>query len=151
MAATRLVLVEDDDEPRQVLAEQLLASSLFHPIGAATLGKASQQLGSSDARFDAIVLGVRSGNAVFAIGPYAFRSSTKLLTGPGKKRVRLTAKEAEILCRNAHRSVPRQALVGEVCSYHDGVTTHTLEIQPAPYVFGHSTAMVTAPSYRWAA
>ncbi len=59
MTATRPVLVvEDNDLLRQMLAEQLLASGLFHPIEAATLGEASQHLGCADARFDSILLDI---------------------------------------------------------------------------------------------
>lgn len=69
--------------------------------------------------------------AVFTIGPYTFRPAAKLLIGADKKqRLRLTAKEVDILkflYRNANRVVSRQVLLDEVWGYNAGVTTHTLE------------------------
>jgi len=69
-------------------------------------------------------------DAVFTIGRYTFRPGAKLLLGPDKKRLRLTAKEVEILkflYRNANRVVSRQVLLDEVWGYNASVTTHTLE------------------------
>ena len=72
-----------------------------------------------------------SEDAVFAIGPYVFRPSAKLLLEPAKNRkVRLTDKESNILkflYRAAGEPVPRQALLDGVWGYSKGVTTHTLE------------------------
>ncbi len=72
-----------------------------------------------------------SEDAVFTIGPYTFRPAAKLLVGPDKKqRIRLTAKEVDILkflYRHANRVVSRQVLLDEVWGYNAGVTTHTLE------------------------
>jgi DNA-binding response OmpR family regulator len=72
-----------------------------------------------------------SEDAVFTIGLYTFRPAAKLLIGPDKKqRIRLTAKEVDILKflhRNANRVVSRQVLLDEVWGYNAGVTTHTLE------------------------
>ena len=199
MAATRPVLVvEDDDALRLMLAEQLVFSELFHVVEATTLAEASQQLDGADARFDAVLLdiglpdgdgrdfcarirkqghampiimltgaaaeadiisGLQAGandyvakpfragellarlqaqlrlfdnseHATFTIGPYTFRPGAKLLVGPDKKRLRLTAKEVDILkflYRNAHRVVSRKVLLDEVWDYNSGVTTHTLE------------------------
>lgn len=72
-----------------------------------------------------------SGDAVFAIGPYKFRSAVKLLTDMRTNRtIRLTEKEAAIL-GYLHRAggavVGRDTLLGEVWGYNAGVTTHTLE------------------------
>jgi DNA-binding response OmpR family regulator len=72
-----------------------------------------------------------SDDAEFAIGPYTFRPSAKLLTerGAGRK-VRLTEKETAIL-KYLHRAgdqpIARDILLGEVWGYNAGVTTHTLE------------------------
>ena len=72
-----------------------------------------------------------SEDAVFAIGPYLFRPSAKLLLEPARNRkVRLTDKECSILkflYRAAGRPVPRQVLLNEVWGYSSAVTTHTLE------------------------
>ncbi|MBM3502656.1 MAG: response regulator transcription factor [Alphaproteobacteria bacterium] len=73
----------------------------------------------------------QSEDAVFRIGPYAFRPSGKVLTRDGSKtKVRLTEKETAILkylCRIGNRLVTREVLLSEVWGYNAGVTTHTLE------------------------
>jgi DNA-binding response OmpR family regulator len=73
----------------------------------------------------------QSEDAVFTIGPYTFRPSTKLLLDQGgRKKVRLTEKETSILkylFRAGDRTVGRDALLNEVWGYNAGVTTHTLE------------------------
>jgi DNA-binding response OmpR family regulator len=70
-------------------------------------------------------------DAEFAIGPYTFRPSAKLLTDAGGgKKVRLTEKETAILKflhRAGDRPIGREVLLGEVWGYNAGVTTHTLE------------------------
>lgn len=70
-------------------------------------------------------------DAVYNIGPYAFRPASKVLedrtTG---KKIRLTEKETAILkflYRSSDRVVSRDVLLGEVWGYNAGVTTHTLE------------------------
>ncbi|CAI3924749.1 MULTISPECIES: response regulator transcription factor [Commensalibacter] len=72
-----------------------------------------------------------SEDAVFAIGPYVFRPSAKLLQeNETNRRIRLTEKEAAILkflYRSGTRPVPRQVLLNEVWGYNSAVTTHTLE------------------------
>ena len=68
--------------------------------------------------------------AVLTIGPYAFRPSARLLTdASGRKKVRLTEKEAAILkfLYRAGQAIGRATLLGEVWGYNAGVTTHTLE------------------------
>jgi DNA-binding response OmpR family regulator len=68
--------------------------------------------------------------AVLTIGPYRFRPSAKLMTEiSGRKKVRLTEKEAAILkfLYRAGRVIGRSTLLGEVWGYNAGVTTHTLE------------------------
>jgi DNA-binding response OmpR family regulator len=67
---------------------------------------------------------------VFAIGPYMFRPSSKLLLTPKGGKVRLTEKETAILrylYRAGQKSVSRETLLQEVWGYNSGVTTHTLE------------------------
>jgi DNA-binding response OmpR family regulator len=73
----------------------------------------------------------RSEDAVLSIGPYEFQPAAKLLLEKGgKKKVRLTEKEAAILkylFRAGERPVARDVLLNEVWGYNAGVTTHTLE------------------------
>jgi DNA-binding response OmpR family regulator len=71
-----------------------------------------------------------SEDAVFTIGPYTFRPSSKLLTSPKGNKVRLTEKETAILrylYRAGEKPVSRELLLQEVWGYNSGVTTHTLE------------------------
>jgi DNA-binding response OmpR family regulator len=72
----------------------------------------------------------QSEDAVFKVGPYSFRPSAKLLTGPSNTKVRLTEKETSILkflYRAGDKVVPRDVLLHEVWGYNPAVTTHTLE------------------------
>ncbi len=73
----------------------------------------------------------QSEDAVFAIGPYTFLPSSKMLVDEdAKKKVRLTEKETSILkylYRSGEKVVGRDTLLGEVWGYNAGVTTHTLE------------------------
>ncbi len=198
-AARPILIVEDDDALRQVLADQVESSGVYQSFEAATLDEASKQLGATEARFDSIILDVNlpdgdgrdfcarirkqghtmpiimltgaseegdvvsglnagandyiakpfrvnellarlqaqlrlfdtSEDAVFTIGQYTFRPAAKLLISADKKqRLRLTAKEVDILkflYRHANKVVPRQMLLDEVWGYNAGVTTHTLE------------------------
>src|SRR5881392_3815150 len=71
-----------------------------------------------------------SEDAVFNIGPYQFRPSSKLLLNQKGNKVRLTEKETAILrylYRAGQRPVSRETLLQEVWGYNSGVTTHTLE------------------------
>jgi DNA-binding response OmpR family regulator len=71
-----------------------------------------------------------SEDAVFAVGPYSFRPSSKLLMTPKGGKVRLTEKETAILrylYRAGQKPVSRETLLQEVWGYNSGVTTHTLE------------------------
>jgi DNA-binding response OmpR family regulator len=72
-----------------------------------------------------------SEDAVFAVGPYTFRPSKRILVEPNNnRRIRLTDKEAAILkflYRSDSRAVDRQVLLHEVWGYNPSVTTHTLE------------------------
>jgi DNA-binding response OmpR family regulator len=71
-----------------------------------------------------------SEDAVFTIGPYTFRPSSKLLLNTKGNKVRLTEKETSILrylYRAGQRPVSRETLLQEVWGYNSGVTTHTLE------------------------
>ena len=59
MSTTRpILIVEDDDELREVLMEHLGAENTLSPTGAASLGEAAHLLNGTDARFDAVVLDV---------------------------------------------------------------------------------------------
>jgi DNA-binding response OmpR family regulator len=59
MAAMRpILIVEDDDALRQVLADQIASSGMFQTIEVATLAEASGQLAAPEARFDAIILDI---------------------------------------------------------------------------------------------
>jgi DNA-binding response OmpR family regulator len=199
MSATRpILIVEDDEALRQVLADQVASSGVYQSFEAATLDEASRYLGVAEARFDSIILDINlpdgdgrdfcaqmrrlgyampiimltgssgeddivsglnagandyiakpfranellarlqaqlrvfdnSEDAVFTIGPYTFRPAAKALIGRDKKRLRLTAKEVDIikfLYRHANLVVSRQTLLDEVWGYNAGVTTHTLE------------------------
>ena len=71
-----------------------------------------------------------SEDAVFNIGPYTFRPSSKILLTPKGGKVRLTEKETAIpryLFRAGQKPVSREMLLQEVWGYNSGVTTHTLE------------------------
>jgi DNA-binding response OmpR family regulator len=71
-----------------------------------------------------------SEDAVFNIGPYSFRPSSKVLLSPKGNKVRLTEKETAILrylYRAGQKPVARETLLQEVWGYNSGVTTHTLE------------------------
>src|ERR1700704_5783926 len=71
-----------------------------------------------------------SEDAVFTIGPYTFRPSSKLLMSPKGSKIRLTEKETAILrflYRAGQMPVSRETLLQEVWGYNSGVTTHTLE------------------------
>jgi DNA-binding response OmpR family regulator len=59
MAAMRpILIVEDDDALRQVLADQIASTGIFQTIEAATLAEASHYLAAPEARFDAIILDI---------------------------------------------------------------------------------------------
>jgi len=72
-----------------------------------------------------------SDDAVFQVGPYSFNPAAKLLLDDGgKRKIRLTEKETQILkylYRQGDRVVGRDVLLGEVWGYNAAVTTHTLE------------------------
>jgi len=71
-----------------------------------------------------------SEDAVFSIGPYTFRPSSKILLNAKGNKVRLTEKETAILrylYRAGQHPVSRETLLQEVWGYNSGVTTHTLE------------------------
>jgi DNA-binding response OmpR family regulator len=73
----------------------------------------------------------QSEDATFAIGPYNFRPSAKLLIErDSNRKIRLTEKETSILkylYRSGSQAIGRDTLLGEVWGYNAGVTTHTLE------------------------
>lgn len=73
----------------------------------------------------------QSEDAVFSIGSYTFKPSSKLLLhGETEQKVRLTEMETSILkylYRAGNKVVHRDVLLSEVWGYKAGVTTHTLE------------------------
>jgi len=72
----------------------------------------------------------QSEDAVFTIGPYTFKPSSKLLLDEKGGKIRLTEKETAILkylYRTGEKVVSRETLLHEVWGYNAGVTTHTLE------------------------
>lgn len=73
----------------------------------------------------------RSDDAVFTIGPYAFKPGAKLLVDTAsRKKIRLTDKETAILkylYRSGGKVISRDVLLDEVWGYNAAVTTHTLE------------------------
>ena len=71
-----------------------------------------------------------SDDAVFKIGDYTFRPSSKTLLNDKGGKLRLTEKETAILRflhRAAQQVVSRETLLREVWGYNANVTTHTLE------------------------
>lgn len=71
-----------------------------------------------------------SEDAIFKIGHYTFRPSSKILQREDQSKVRLTEKETSILkylLRAGEQVVGRDVLLHEVWGYNSGVTTHTLE------------------------
>lgn len=72
----------------------------------------------------------QSEDAIFALGPYTFKPSMKVLVRDDDTKVRLTEKETNILkflYRSNDGVVAREVLLHEVWGYNAGVTTHTLE------------------------
>lgn len=72
----------------------------------------------------------QSEDALFRIGPYEFRPSTKLLMDSKGRKIRLTEKETNILkylYRAGDKPVQRDELLREVWGYNAAVSTHTLE------------------------
>ncbi|EKE44275.1 hypothetical protein OCGS_1791 [Oceaniovalibus guishaninsula JLT2003] len=72
----------------------------------------------------------QSEDAVFQLGPYAFRPALKMLIDESERKIRLTEKETNILkylYRAKEGVVARDILLHEVWGYNAGVTTHTLE------------------------
>jgi DNA-binding response OmpR family regulator len=71
-----------------------------------------------------------SDDAVFQIGQYTFRPSSKHLVNEKGGKLRLTEKETAILrflYRATQQVVTRDVLLREVWGYNSNVTTHTLE------------------------
>ncbi len=72
----------------------------------------------------------QSEDAVFTLGPYTFKPSSKILVEENGSKIRLTEKETSILkflYRAGEKVVTRDVLLHEVWGYNAGVTTHTLE------------------------
>jgi DNA-binding response OmpR family regulator len=71
-----------------------------------------------------------SEDAIFTIGPYTFRPSSKLLLNPKGNKVRLTEREISILrylYRAGQRPVSHETPLQDVWGYNSAVTTRTLE------------------------
>jgi DNA-binding response OmpR family regulator len=58
MSARPVLIVEDDDALRAVLADQVALGGAFHSTAAATLAEASHHLAAPEARFDTIILDI---------------------------------------------------------------------------------------------
>jgi DNA-binding response OmpR family regulator len=58
MSARPILIVEDDDALRPVLADQVSSGGAFHSTSAATLAEAGHHLAAPEARFDAIILDI---------------------------------------------------------------------------------------------
>lgn len=72
----------------------------------------------------------QSEDAIFTIGPYTFKPSSKILLHQDQSKIRLTEKETAILkylYRASDQVIGRDVLLHEVWGYNSGVTTHTLE------------------------
>jgi len=141
----KILLVDDDEDLREALSEQLLMTEDFDVYegssGAEALEKIKQQ------SYDLMVLDVglpdllarlraqlrqheQSEDAIFSLGPYTFKPSIKILVTADDKKIRLTEKETNILkflYRATEHVVPRDILLHEVWGYNASVTTHTLE------------------------
>lgn len=81
------------------------------------------------ARIEAQLRSHRSSEkATYAIGPYTFRPSDKMLLENNRK-IRLTEKESNVLKHllRSGKTVSREALLSEVWGYNPAATTHTLE------------------------
>jgi DNA-binding response OmpR family regulator len=57
-AARPILIVEDDDALRQVLADQVASNGVYQSVEAATLDEASRYLSAAEARFDSIILDI---------------------------------------------------------------------------------------------
>src|ERR1700712_3265950 len=58
MSARPILIVEDDDALRSVLADQVALGGAFHSTAGATLAEASHHLAAPEARFDTIILDI---------------------------------------------------------------------------------------------
>jgi DNA-binding response OmpR family regulator len=61
-----------------------------------------------------------SEDAIFTIGPYTFRPSSKLLLNPKGNKVRLTEKETSILKQYAFPFIPARAATSAACAWASG-------------------------------
>jgi DNA-binding response OmpR family regulator len=160
MTNTRKILIVDDDaELRDAMVEQLALHEEFESVAVDSGSKAPIIMLTGHNTDSETILGLESGandyvakpfrfavllariraqlrqheaseDAVFTIGPYTFRPSSKILLNQKSYKVRLTEKETAILrylYRAGQRPVSRETLLQEVWGYNSGVTTHTLE------------------------
>ena len=134
-----ILIVDDDAELREALVEIIMLTG--HDTDSDTilgLESGANDYVTKPFRFAVLLARIRaqlrqheaSEDAVFTIGPYSFRPSSKLLLSPKGSKVRLTEKETAILrylYRAGQKPVSRETLLQEVWGYNSGVTTHTLE------------------------
>jgi DNA-binding response OmpR family regulator len=57
-AARPILIIEDDDQVRQILVDNIASKGGFLSTQAATLSEAARYLDAADARFDSIILDV---------------------------------------------------------------------------------------------
>src|SRR5712675_1725843 len=136
----KILLVDDDLALRTVLAEQL---DLYDGFTTIQVGTAAEGLDRAKlAHYDAVLLDVglpdMDGRELCKLmrrqgvrAPVIMLTAAKMMVEKGgKKKIRLTDKEASILkylFRAGDRPVARDILLNEVWGYNAGVTTHTLE------------------------
>ena len=121
--AKKILMIDDDDDLRYALIEQLLIIGEFEVLEAANAQSAIEKTKEND--FDLLLLDVGLPDA-------DGRELCKLLRKQGLKCpiIMLTGQDTNILkflLRSADAIVARDTLLHEVWGYNSNVTTHTLE------------------------
>src|SRR6478672_10468767 len=121
--ARKILIVDDDEDLRESLKDQLALHDEFEVFTAGTASKGIEVAKSE--HLDLVMLDV-------GLPDMDGREACKLLRKNGFKSpiVRLTEKETSILkylYRAGEKVVTRDVLLQEVWGYNSGVTTHTLE------------------------